>query len=333
VLRSIKPQSWADTSNAGTIRLRPLNERKMSLPLIYHEDYSPDFPADHRFPMDKFRLLRDHLIDSGLTTDAQLLRPELCPNEILALAHDPSYIRRYMEGDLSREDQRRLGLPWSEALARRTVRAVGGSLLTAEKALEHGLACHLAGGTHHAHYDYPAGFCIFNDLAVISQYLLQSGRVSKVLIFDCDVHQGDGTARILADTEDAITVSLHCEKNFPARKAHSDWDIPLAMGMGDEEYLTVVDDVLNYLLPFYKPDLVLYDAGVDVHQDDALGYLKLTDAGVAARDEAVLRHCLHRDIPVMGVIGGGYSKDRQALARRHGILHHSAQKVWVAQGL
>ncbi|MBD8576384.1 histone deacetylase [Pseudomonas syringae] len=305
----------------------------MSLPLIYHDDYSPPFPADHRFPMDKFRLLRDHLVDSGLTGDAQLLRPSLCPPDILALAHDRAYIERFMSGALSREDQRRLGLPWSEALARRTVRAVGGSLLTAEHALQHGLACHLAGGTHHAHYDYPAGFCIFNDLAIISQYLLGSGRVGKVLIFDCDVHQGDGTARLLANTEDAITVSLHCEKNFPARKAQSDWDIPLPMGMGDADYLQVVDETLNYLLPFHKPDIVLYDAGVDVHKDDALGYLNLTDQGLAARDEAVLNHCLGRDIPVMGVIGGGYSKDRQALARRHGILHHRAQKVWVERGL
>ncbi|MBT2371169.1 histone deacetylase family protein [Pseudomonas fluorescens] len=304
----------------------------MPLPLIYHDDYSPEFPADHRFPMDKFRLLRDHLVDSGLTQDSQLLRPELCPAEILALAHEPGYIERYMSGELSREDQRRLGLPWSEALARRTVRAVGGSLLAAEQALEHGLACHLAGGTHHAHYDYPAGFCIFNDLAVISHYLLESGRVDRVLIFDCDVHQGDGTARILEHTPDAITVSLHCEKNFPARKARSDWDIPLPMGMGDTDYLKVVDDALNYLLPLYQPDLVLYDAGVDVHKNDALGYLKLTDQGVAARDESVMRHCLGRDIPVMGVIGGGYSKDRPALARRHGILHHSAQRVWTSSG-
>jgi len=300
----------------------------MHLPLVYHDDYSPDFPAEHRFPMDKFRLLRDHLVASGVTEDAHLLRPQCCPADILALAHDRSYIDRFMSGELSREDQRRLGLPWSEALARRTVRAVGGSLLAAEQALQHGLACHLAGGTHHAHYDYPAGFCIFNDLAIISLYLLQSGRADRVLIFDCDVHQGDGTARILADTPQAVTVSLHCEKNFPARKAHSDWDIPLPMGMGDADYLQVVDDTLNYLLPLYQPDLVLYDAGVDVHKDDALGYLKLTDAGVAARDERVLRHCLGRDIPVMGVIGGGYSKDRLALAKRHGILHHSAKRVW-----
>lgn len=213
------------------------------------------------------------------------------------------------------------------------MRAVGGSLLAAELALEHGLACHLAGGTHHAHYDFPSGFCIFNDLAVISRYLLEAGRVGRVLIFDCDVHQGDGTARILADTPEAITVSLHCEKNFPARKAESDWDIPLPIGLADDGYLQVVDDALNYLLPLYQPDLVIYDAGVDVHKDDALGYLQLTDAGLARRDEAVMRHCLGRDIPVVGVIGGGYDKDRAALARRHGILHHSAARVWRSEGL
>ncbi|MDX1370038.1 histone deacetylase [Pseudomonas sp.] len=305
----------------------------MRLPLVYHDDYSPPFPAAHRFPMEKFRLLRDHLVAGGLTSDAELLRPELCPPEVLALAHCPAYIARYMSGELPQQDQRRLGLPWSAALAQRTVRAVGGSLLAAEQALQHGLACHLAGGTHHAHYDHPSGFCIFNDLAVIARYLLEAGKVQRVLIFDCDVHQGDGSARLLADVPEAITVSLHCEKNFPARKAASDWDIPLPMGMGDGAYLKVVDDALNYLLPLYQPDIVLYDAGVDVHRDDALGYLQLTDAGVAARDQAVLEHCLGRDIPVVGLIGGGYDQDRHALARRHGILHHSAAKVWAERGL
>lgn len=305
----------------------------MPLPLVYHDDYSPPFPAGHRFPMEKFRLLKEHLVASGLTCDAALLRPEPCPADILALAHDRAYIERYCSGNMGREELRRLGLPWSEALALRTVRAVGGSLLGAELALQHGLACHLAGGTHHAHHDHASGFCIFNDLAVIALYLLESGRAGRVLIFDCDVHQGDGTARILENVPDAVTVSLHCEKNFPARKAHSDWDIPLPLHMGDADYLRVVDEALDYLLPLYQPDLVLYDAGVDVHKDDALGYLNLTDAGLAARDERVIERCLARDIPVLGVIGGGYDKDRAALARRHGILHHSAQRVWQRLGL
>ena len=303
----------------------------MLLPLVYHTDYSPPFPAEHRFPMEKFRLLREHLDAAGLA--ASYHAPELCPAEILALAHDPAYIARYLAGELPPAEQRRLGLPWSEALARRTVRAVGGSLLAAELALQHGLACHLAGGTHHAHYDHPSGFCIFNDLAVIARYLLDSGRVGRVLIFDCDVHQGDGTARLLEDCRDAVTVSLHCDRNFPANKAHSDWDIALPAGMGDADYLQTVDELLGYLLMIYQPDLVLYDAGVDVHKDDALGLLELSDAGIAARDTAVLRHCLGRDIPVAGVIGGGYDRDRRALARRHGILHHSAAQVWAEFGL
>ncbi|AHL76941.1 hypothetical protein CH92_18380 [Stutzerimonas stutzeri] len=305
----------------------------MFLPLIFHDDYSPPLPPGHRFPMEKFRLLRDHLVASGLTTDEALLRPELCPTDLLALAHDRAYVERYCSGDMSHEELRRLGLPWSPPLAQRTVRAVGGSLLAAELALQHGLACHLAGGTHHAHRDHASGFCIFNDLAVIALSLLESGRVGRVLIFDCDVHQGDGTARILEHTADAVTVSLHCEKNFPTRKARSDWDIGLPPGLADTQYLKAVDDALNYLLPLYQPDLVIYDAGVDVHRDDALGLLDLTDEGLAMRDSAVIEHCLGRDIPVVGVIGGGYDKDRALLARRHAQLHFSAAEAWRRHGL
>ena len=261
------------------------------------------------------------------------MRPEPCPRELLALAHDRTYVERYCSGDMSREELRRLGLPWSPQLAQRTVRAVGGSLLAADMALRHGLACHLAGGTHHAHHDHASGFCIFNDLAVIALSLLESGRVGRVLIFDCDVHQGDGTARILEQVPDAVTVSLHCDKNFPARKARSDWDIGLAPGLGDADSLKVVDDTLNYLLPLYQPDLVIYDAGVDVHRDDALGLLNLSDDGLAMRDSAVIEHCLGRDIPVVGVIGGGYDKDRALLARRHAQLHFSAAEAWRRHGL
>lgn len=305
----------------------------MTLPLVFHDDYSPPLPPGHRFPMEKFRLLRDHLVDSGMTTDAAILRPQLVATDQLTLAHDRDYVERYCTGSMSPQELRRLGLPWSPQLAQRTLRAVGGSLLAADLALEHGLACHLAGGTHHAHRDHASGFCIFNDLAVIALSLLERGRVGRVLIFDCDVHQGDGTARILEPVPDAVTVSLHCEKNFPARKAQSDWDIGLAPGMGDHEYLKVVNDTLNYLLPLYQPDLVLYDAGVDVHRDDALGLLNLTDEGLAMRDRAVIEHCLGRDIPVVGLIGGGYDKDRALLARRHAQLHFSAADAWSRHGL
>ncbi|MDL2198335.1 histone deacetylase [Halopseudomonas aestusnigri] len=305
----------------------------MDLPLVYHPDYSFPFPAPHRFPMDKFVRLHDHLRTSGLLHDGNLHSPERCSRELLVLAHDPDYVNRFHDNALDATALRRMGLPWSEALVARTTRAVGGSLLTAELALRHGLACHLAGGTHHAHRDFASGFCIFNDLAIISLSLLASGRVERVLIIDCDVHQGDGTATILADVDAAITVSLHCENNFPARKATSDWDIPLPRGLDDRGYLHTLQQTLDYLLPLYQPDLVLYDAGVDVHQSDGLGYLQLTDRGIAARDRLVIDSCLGRDIPVCAVIGGGYDNDRDALARRHGILHHSAAQIWQQRGL
>jgi acetoin utilization deacetylase AcuC-like enzyme len=305
----------------------------MDLPLVYHPDYSFVFPAAHRFPMDKFVRLHDHLRAAGILHEGNLHQPDAADCHMLALAHDAGYVNRFCANAQAPAELRRMGLPWSEALLQRTTRAVGGSLLTADLALRHGLACHLAGGTHHAHHDFASGFCIFNDLAIISRYLLASGKAGRVLIFDCDVHQGDGTARILENDTDAITVSLHCENNFPARKAASDWDIPLPRNTDDHAYLKVVDDVLSYLLPLYQPDIVLYDAGVDVHKDDALGYLAITDAGIANRDRMVIDHCLARDIPVCAVIGGGYSNDREALARRHGLLHHSAAQIWRERGL
>jgi len=305
----------------------------MDLPLIYHQDYSFPFPAPHRFPMDKFVRLHDHLRSSELLHADNLYRPERCSRELLSLAHDPDYVARFHDNELDASALRRMGLPWSEALVKRTTRAVGGSLLTAELALQHGLACHLAGGTHHAHRDFASGFCIFNDLAIISLSLLASDTVQSILIIDCDVHQGDGTASILQNIDAAVTVSLHCENNFPARKAQSDWDIPLPRGLDDAGYLHTLEQVLNYLLPLYQPDLVLYDAGVDVHQQDALGHLHLTDAGIAARDHLVINRCLAQDIPVCAVIGGGYNRDRDALARRHGILHHSAAAIWQQRGL
>ncbi|MEH6490703.1 histone deacetylase family protein [Halopseudomonas sp.] len=305
----------------------------MDLPLVYHPDYSFAFPAPHRFPMDKFVRLHDHLSATRLLHAQNLHQPDAASDELLLLAHDADYVSRFCNNELDAAGQRRMGLPWSEHLVARTKRAVGGTLLTAELALQHGLACHLAGGTHHAHYDFASGFCIFNDLAITSRYLLATGKAQRVLIFDCDVHQGDGTARILEDDSDIITVSVHCENNFPVRKAHSDWDIPLPRQLGDTGYLKVVADTLDYLLPLYQPDLVLYDAGVDVHAADALGHLSLSDAGIAARDSQVINTCLARDIPVCAVIGGGYEKDRDALAKRHGILHHSAAQIWQARAL
>lgn len=303
----------------------------MSLPLVFHPDYSPPLPAGHRFPMLKYRLLHEHLRET--LPEARYHTPEDAGLDCIALAHERSYIERFLAGALSPREERQLGLPWSEALVRRTLRAVGGSLLTAELALRHGLACNLAGGTHHAHWAHPAGFCVFNDLAVMARTLQARGEASRILILDCDVHQGDGTARILAEEPELITVSLHGADNFPFDKACSDWDLPLASGTGDAEYLRQLDGLLSYLLALYQPDLVLYDGGVDVHAEDALGKLALSDAGIAARDWHVFEQCLGRDIPVACVIGGGYHPDHARLARRHAILEHTAMQAWRAFGL
>jgi len=300
----------------------------MSIPLVTHPAYSFEFPGKHRFPMQKFALLHEYLQSIGLATTTNTLRPGRAKSAILEQAHDPNYIRRFCEGELSDKEVRRLGLPWSEGLVRRTVISPAGTLLAAHYALNHGIACHLAGGTHHAHFDFASGYCIFNDLAITAKTLLAAGSVQKILIFDLDVHQGDGTARILEHTAKAFSCSIHCEKNFPARKAKSDLDVNLAVGMGDDEYLQVVADTLKQLLQREKPDLILYDAGVDVYAEDPLGLLNISLDGIRRRDRLVLSRARDAQIPIVTVIGGGYDRDQKALAKRHAMAVEEAFKLF-----
>lgn len=294
------------------------------LPLVTHPDYSFPFPENHRFAMEKFRRLHAHLVVKGIATRQNTFRPGVSKTELLGLAHDHNYLVRFMENQLDEVELRRMGLPWSNDLVRRTLIEPHGTLLAGYLALEHGLACHLAGGTHHAHHDFGSGFCIVNDLAVASRALVTTERVSRILIFDCDVHQGDGTARILADEARVFTCSLHCVKNFPARKAQSDLDLELPVGMTDDAYLCAVRETLLSLIDTVRPELILYDAGVDVYAGDDLGYLDVTWDGIQERDRLVLETCLDAAIPVATVIGGGYDRDRVALARRHGICAETA---------
>lgn len=303
----------------------------MRLPVIYHDDYSPVFPQNHRFPMQKFRLLHDLLLHEGTVVAEQLLSPSLAPVAAILRAHDADYVSRFMDNALLPDESRRLGLPWSDGLRQRTLREVGGTLLTAQMALSHGLAVNLAGGTHHAHYDRASGFCILNDLAITALALRADQH--RVLIIDCDVHQGDGSARLLGETPGVFTFSMHAAKNFPARKASSHWDLPLATGTDDIGYLAILEPAIALLLTHWQPDIVLYDAGVDVHADDALGYLALSDAGLFARDYAVLSACVQADVPVAAVLGGGYAESPQLVAERHAQLVRAAQMVWREQAL
>lgn len=298
------------------------------IPLITNPVYSYEFDHRHRFPMEKFGLLHRYLCERGIATAANIFRPGSAVRSVLELAHCSAYLDRFITNRQSRQEIRRMGLPWSEGLVRRTLVSPNGTLLAASLALQHGIACHLAGGTHHAHRDFAAGFCIVNDLAVASLALLHHDRARRVLIFDCDVHQGDGTARILEHEAGIFTCSIHCEKNFPVRKARSDLDVDLTKGMRDASYLKVVTDTLDQVITRFDPTLVLYDAGVDVYEGDPLGMLSVSEKAIRERDHHVLATCRQRDIPVATVIGGGYDDDRRALAKRHAIVVEEAAKVF-----
>lgn len=300
----------------------------MSLPLVYHPDYVAPLPVGHRFPMAKFRLLYELLLKDGVATAEQFHQPQLPNPDWLEQVHCPNYIQSYSDGTLEAKAQRRIGLPWSEDLVRRTWIALGGTILAAQLACQFGLACNTAGGTHHAFANFGSGFCIFNDLAVAARTMQALQLAQKILIVDLDVHQGDGTAAIFAQDPTVFTFSMHCEVNFPGTKQTSDLDVPLPVGMTDRQYLNTLQHYLPDLLSQVRPDLIFYDAGVDPHQQDLLGKLALTDAGIFERDLFVLKTCAQAGYPVACVIGGGYAQNLAALSYRHSLLHRAASQVF-----
>ncbi|WP_204104613.1 MULTISPECIES: histone deacetylase [Spirulina sp. CCY15215] len=305
----------------------------MILPIAYHPNYVTPLPEEHRFPMPKFKLLYEYLLKEKIILPEWVHTPEIPPQYWLELVHDRAYVKAYLEGSLSPKAQRRIGLPWSLGLVTRTCTAVGGTILTAQLALQYGIACNTAGGTHHAFPDYGSGFCIFNDLAIASRVLQHLNLAEKILIIDLDVHQGDGSAYIFQDDDTVFTFSMHCENNFPHRKQKSDRDVSLPVGLDDEGYLQILAKYLPDLLSEVKPDLVLYDAGVDPHVGDRLGKLALSDRGIYRRDRMVLSSCKAFGYPVAAVIGGGYTKNNsqnmQDLVYLHSLLHRAAREVFV----
>jgi len=268
------------------------------------------------------------LLADAVALPSQFHLPEPPLREWIELVHTSDYVRAYCEGTLDAKAQRRIGLPWSLALVNRTCIAVGGTILTVRLALEHGLACNTAGGTHHAFPHYGSGFCIFNDLAIATRVVQRLGLAHKILIVDLDVHQGDGTAFIFQGDPSVFTFSMHCEVNFPGIKQQSDLDVPLPVGMEDDAYLQTLAAYLPDLLSQVQPDLILYDAGVDPHQGDRLGKLALTDRGIFCREMQVLQTCISCGYPVACVIGGGYADDFNALVHRHSFLHRAASDVF-----
>ena len=256
----------------------------MSKVLFYTDQYTIPLPEGHRFPIQKYRMLRELLAVDGLF---RFEAAPLADREVIELAHDPEYVEMFLSGTLSPQAIRRIGFPWSEGLVKRTLASVGGTLAATNEALANGWGGNLAGGTHHAFRGEGSGFCVFNDIAVAIQWLRTSGKLKRVAVIDLDVHQGDGTAQIFQGEPAVLTLSVHCEVNFPFRKQQSKIDVALAEGTADEEYLQALDEVLPRVFAF-EPEIVFYQSGVDVLASDALGKLRLTPEGVKRRDQSVI---------------------------------------------
>ncbi len=282
------------------------------LHVVHHPDYVVTaIGGAHQFS--KYGVVMDLLRNGPLVEHL----PEAMPVRWIEAAHDPAYVAAVMTASVSPEIARRIGFSVTPEVARRAVLSPGGTWLAAQLAMDHGYAANAAGGSHHALPDSGAGFCVFNDLAVAAVRLLGEGDVQRLLIVDCDVHQGDGTAVILAGRDDVATLSIHAEKNFPVRKAQSTLDVGLPDGTGDDDYLAALAPALDAMIDRIRPDLILYQAGVDVHKDDKLGRLALTDQGIAARDKMIAVRARQLGIPLASAMGGGYGDDVLAVAARH----------------
>ncbi len=284
-------------------------------------------PSGHRFPGHKYELLRLALIRENILRPESLCVSPAASSQDLAFAHDPHYVDAVMAGTLGADAVRRIGLPWSPHLAARAATTAGGAVAALRASLEDGLSGQLAGGTHHAHRDFGAGFCVFNDFAVAALKALAEGWVSRIAILDLDVHQGDGNASILAAHPAVFVASVHGEKNFPFRKVPSDLDIGLADRATDRDYLVAVEEALAAVLAF-APDVILYQAGVDALAEDRLGRLDVTFKGLMLRDEMVFRACLRRGVPLSMAIGGGYSDPIDATVAAYTNTYRVAKSVY-----
>ena len=288
-------------------------------PIAFHPAYEASLPEGHRFPMRKYGRLAEVLRERGLAP-LGFVTPEPAGADLLVHAHDRAYVEAVLSGAVPVRIERDIGLPVDARVVRRSCASVGGTLLAARLALAEGLAGSTAGGSHHARREQGAGFCIFNDVAVAARVLQAEGAIGRALVVDLDVHQGDGTADCLATAPDLFTLSIHCERNYPSHKIAGDLDIGLPDRLDDTGYLAVLATRLPPLLDALRPDLIFYNAGVDPHRDDRLGRLSLTDDGLQARDRFVVAQARARRIPLVAVIGGGYTHDIDALAARHALV-------------
>jgi acetoin utilization deacetylase AcuC-like enzyme len=288
---------------------RPARREHGRMRLWTHDRWRFSLPEHHRFPIDKYTLLRERVVADGIARADEVLEPDPAPWAWLEAVHDRGLLERIRDGTMTLRESRALGLPWSAELVERARRAVGGSVAAARFAVEHGLGMNLGGGTHHAGRDFARGFCLFNDVAVALRRLREEGLAERALVVDCDVHQGDGTAQLLGPDPGAFTLSLHGARNYPFQRIPSDLDVDLASGTGDERYLGALGEALDFALPRARADIAFYLAGADPWEGDRLGRLALTKPGLRARDELVLDRLLGSGARVCVVLAGGYAED------------------------
>lgn len=274
---------------------------------FYTDQFELPLPEAHRFPMSKYRLLRENVADNGIAKKEELVIPPAATLVELCRAHDEDYVQRVLQGQLSPAEIKRIGFPWSPQLVERSRRSTGATIAAARHALTDGVAVNLAGGTHHAFRDAGEGYCVFNDTACASLAMLDEQRIRRGLILDCDVHQGNGTASILQDEDEIFTMSIHGDRNFPLRKVKSDLDVPLPDGIEDDEYLDRLESALEISFDKSRPDIVFYLAGADPFEGDRLGRLKLSKQGLADRDWMVMQCARSKGVPFVVVMAGGYA--------------------------
>jgi len=296
----------------------------MELPVINHPDYVAKINDDNKFPIKKFGALAKHLLEKGVVKKFYI--PKECSIETMKTSHSLEYINHIKNKTLDIKAQKKIGFPINDSVVKRSFVATGGTVLASKLALDSKLACNTAGGSHHATFDFGAGYCVFNDVAVAANYLKNKSYAKKILIIDLDVHQGNGNAEIFKKDKNVLTFSMHCASNYPAKKSKSDIDVELKDNMEDKEYLDILSKQVKKLNE-NTFDFVFYIAGVDIHSDDRLGKLKITDNGIDKRDQMVIENFFSKNIPLCGVLGGGYNKRFEKLIELHSLLHKNCAKV------
>lgn len=295
--------------------------------VFYSDLYTLPLPEDHRFPIEKYRLLRDYLISHQILKSDLIFESPLATETELSFGHTSLYIQQMRDGTVPLEIIKRIGFPWSQNLYKRSCATVGGAISAAKSALKFGISGNLAGGTHHAHSDRGEGYCVFNDIAVAARILKSEYQIKKIAIIDLDVHQGNGNSSILGQDKDIFILSIHGEKNYPFKKISSTLDIGLADGTGDQEYLEKLKPALDQVLNF-KPDFIFYQMGVDPLKEDVLGKLNLSFQGLMERDRMVLSLAHQKSIPISLALGGGYAKPIELSIEAYANTYRVVQEIW-----